>query len=1033
MRSSRHFAPSLLAKSIALVLSTTAIAPVVAQEDDAPEVIKVRGIRGSLQESMSIKRDSKGVVDAISAEDIGKFPDTNLAESLQRISGVSINRNNGEGQNVTVRGFGADKNMVTLNGRMMPAASAYGSGGGTSRAFDFGNLASESVRAVEVYKTGKASIATGGIGATINIKTAKPLDSEGFQASVGAKIVHDTTVVSGDDFTPELSGIFSFANDDSTWGVGLTLSHQTRHSGSSRAGVGGWRFQEWSPEYNAESDTFQYDGFGIADGPNGEQNAAYTSSRIINAPAEGQLFGVPNDLRFYHSDFERDRTNAQVTFQFAPTDDFVATMDYTYAKNELLQQEAQAGFWLTRSHDTITFDTDQPVATGVLITENPGGTKDNTATQIYTAQANELKSIGLNLEYALNDDLIFNFDFHDSSMESLPDDLGGSNIGQLQAGLASPVGLSQSYDFTGEFPLIQVTTDDCVKSRTTDKQDLPACNGVWDTTDVGTNYARVRSSAQKTDISQIKFEGSYVLDDGQFDFGIETRAMEMRQLQSNSTLKQGDWGIANPGELPAGLIEEFDILGQFEDYDTSNTGITAFRGNAVDIMRWGLADYGYPFETEFQTTGVRDHDHTVEEDTFSAYLQYSVEAEVGGMPTNVLAGVRYESTDVTSTSIQAIPLRILWTDNNDFTVVNSTDTNSVTEEHNYNHVLPSLDIDISLTDKIKARMSFGQTIARANYNQLRASVSGIGTDAPTLIGSTPRATASNPGLVPLLSNNFDLSFEYYFADTSYVSIGYFDKRVSNFIGNEQVELPQFDLRDATAGPRAQAAWDALNSIGVTVEETSLFVMTAILDNPQDFPNGAADYLTGVAQAESQLAFSENIATAYDITPNSDDPQYQFLTSRPINNRDANLYGAEFAAQHFFGDTGFGLSANYTLVNGDVKYDNSAAPNISQFALTGLSDSANVVAMYENHGIQARLAYNWRDTFLTQAGRTPRYTEDYSQWDFSVSYNINENATVSFEGINITDEDQRTHSRSVRQVWNIIDLGARYQLSARYAF
>ncbi|KAG1078083.1 hypothetical protein G6F40_016864 [Rhizopus arrhizus] len=113
---------------------------------------------------MNLKRDSQGVVDGIVAEDIGKFPDTNLAESLQRISGVSIDRtSSGEGSKVTVRGIGPDYNLVLLNGRQMPASNLGNGGGGLngSRSFDFANLASESVSAVEVYKTSRADIPAG--------------------------------------------------------------------------------------------------------------------------------------------------------------------------------------------------------------------------------------------------------------------------------------------------------------------------------------------------------------------------------------------------------------------------------------------------------------------------------------------------------------------------------------------------------------------------------------------------------------------------------------------------------------------------------------------------------------------------------------------------------------------------------------------------------------------------------------------------------------------------------------------------------
>ncbi len=137
----------------------------------------VTGMRASLETSMDMKRDAIGVVDAISAEDIGKFPDSNLSESLQRITGISIDRRNGEGALVTARGFGAQYNMVTLNGRTMPAADAFaggnsGDGGvaGQTRAFNFANLASESISAIEVYKTGRADQATGGIGATLNVE-----------------------------------------------------------------------------------------------------------------------------------------------------------------------------------------------------------------------------------------------------------------------------------------------------------------------------------------------------------------------------------------------------------------------------------------------------------------------------------------------------------------------------------------------------------------------------------------------------------------------------------------------------------------------------------------------------------------------------------------------------------------------------------------------------------------------------------------------------------------------------------------------
>ena len=177
------FKKTKISSAILSAAGTIAAGQAIAEANSIDEVV-VTGIRGSLERAMDIKRDSAGVVDAISAEDMGKFPDTNLAESLQRITGVSINRVNGEGSEVTVRGFGGGFNLVTLNGRQMPSANVGTITGnpldqgstGSSRSFDFSNLASEGVQGLQVYKTGRASVATGGIGATINVQTGKPLE-----------------------------------------------------------------------------------------------------------------------------------------------------------------------------------------------------------------------------------------------------------------------------------------------------------------------------------------------------------------------------------------------------------------------------------------------------------------------------------------------------------------------------------------------------------------------------------------------------------------------------------------------------------------------------------------------------------------------------------------------------------------------------------------------------------------------------------------------------------------------------------------
>ena len=992
--------------------------PVIAQEansaDELDEIV-VTGLRGSLQASMTTKRDAVGVVDAINSEDIGKFPDSNLSESLQRITGISISRRDGEGALVTARGFGAEFNMVTLNGRMMPAADAYAGGAGTSRAFNFANLASEAVNAVEVYKTGKASIATGGIGATVNIRTARPLDGNdtGFNANIGVKALHDTTAVVGDDVTPELSGIFSYANDSQTWGVSLSASSQKRDSSSAQADENDWRIQPW-----------------VTPGQPGamELDPGVT---VVNAPAVGQLYGLPNNVVYHFSDRERERTNAQLTLQFQPTDSLLLTADYTFAENHLQEHRGDQGLWFVRRASAIEFDTGQEVATPRMIAENVGQGKDTSYGQELRDQTNTLKSVGLNLDWAVSDTFTLGLDVHDSSMESLPTGYGGG--GGLSFVVAAPVTRTQTFHFNNGFPLLAYTVDDTVipASGGNPAKTLGNGNGELDIPDLGSQPMRIFYQDQVTDITQARLDGTFKFEDGTFQFGVETRAMEMSQKGSENYMPLGDWGIANPGEIPDDLVQNFCVVCQFDDFNTTGAARTGFKADPIPLAEWARTAYGV---NPVASTDYRDF-NTVKEDTKAVYFQVGLNGEFAGRRTHTLLGLRYEKTDVESITNLLVPSAIRWLDNNDFFIDRQTSYTPQVGVADYDHMLPSLDFDIEVVENLKARFSYGKTIARAQYDQMRAAVNVNGPNAPILTGGVPTASASNPGLVPLESENFDLSFEWYFGDLSYVAAGVFEKRVANFIGTEQVEEQWFGLRDVTSGPRAQAARAAVlahpaHTPGTSVNETELFVMAAILDNPMAFPTGAAAYDGSNAQAVA-------IATAYDILPDASDPFFEFLTARPINNREAKIHGFELAGQHFFGETGFGLQANYTIVRGDVEYDNDGDPSVNQFALPGLSDSANLVAMYEKFGLSVRLAWNWRDEYLLSSnrgsGRSPEYVEEYQQIDMSVGYDINDHLALSFEALNLTGEDIRTHGRSVNQFWYLEELGPRYALGARYKF
>jgi TonB-dependent receptor len=147
-----------------------------------------------------------------------------------------------------------------------------------------------------------------------------------------------------------------------------------------------------------------------------------------------------------------------------------------------------------------------------------------------------------------------------------------------------------------------------------------------------------------------------------------------------------------------------------------------------------------------------------------------------------------------------------------------------------------------------------------------------------------------------------------------------------------------------------------------------------------------------------------------------------------------LKGAEINWQHMF-DNGFGFQANYTYVKSDLTYNNTGTG--AQFALLGLSNSANLVGIYEDKNWSVRLAYNWRGQFLSSVAANgnpnPSYVEPYGQVDLSVGYNVNKNLSLSLEAINLTNATQRVHGRTDMQVLSVTQYGPRYMLGARYKF
>ncbi len=995
----KRFNKTPIAASLSLILGSLAGSPVYAADEDGSnaeeeQVVVITGIRGSLISSMNRKRDAVGVVDAITAEDIGKFPDTNLAESLQRITGVSIDRQNGEGSKVTVRGIDPQFNMITLNGRTMPSSSLpLGGGASDTRAYSFENLSSDAVKSLEVYKTGKAHISSGGLGATVNINTARPLDDPGFKASFGGKLLNDSTVIEGSSITPEISGIVSWSDPSEKFGFSINANISKRDSGVVGASVDQWRPGSWDgtvPDMDPLNPTV-----------------------FNNEPAAGATYALPSNLIYYMADRERERKNAQLTFQFKPADNMTATLDYTYSNLYQNEERSELSIWYAEYKDSLTFDNGVS-QTPIRYREerNALAPRDIAVAQINQNFETDNDSIGFNLDWEVSENFGLSFDLHDSSSETTPTK-GYGNF--LKVGMGANIIAAQGADYNNSLPIMNVRFDDC-------NTDIGLnCNNTFDQDDIGTSIQQRAYSENLSEITQAKIDGSYEFDEFSIDFGVESRSMTNHTIQSNINDTMGNWGVENPGELPAGFLTPVDFASQFDDYNTDGAWTQGFRGDAETIGAWAANLYNFAFNRNPNEQTNR----LIEEDVTSIYASFDMSGDFNQMPYNLVIGFRYEDTTSKSTANVAFPVHVLWESNNDFRVINGSpdDKTNFTVENDYDHFLPSLDFNIELQDDLIARFSYSKTIARPTFGNLSAAATVTGgPPAPSILGSGLPGSASsgNPNLVPLESTNYDISLEWYFDDASYVSAGYFQKDVENFIGTGPIVQNFYGLRDASAGPRAQQAIADLNDLGVSVNETNLFSMMA------------ANQL-GVA-FDSMTA--NEYEAAVDIVPNSDDPLMQFLFQAPVNNKTATIDGWELAAQHFFGESGFGIQANITLVDSDAEFDLSAAPDVTQFALVGVSDSANLVFMYEKDQWHGRLSYNWRDKFLNNAAiynSEPEFVEEYSQIDLSAGYQFNDDLSFNFEIINLTEENRRTHGRTDVQLWRMEQFGKRFSLGARYTF
>lgn len=1011
MQKSR-FRNTALAQGIALALGASMVPPAFAQAAQDEEAaaneqgglsiideIVVTGFRQSLVNSMDIRRQSTGVVDAITAIDIGKFPDQNLAEALQRIPGVSINRVNNEGSQITVRGFGPEFNLVTLNGRSMPTAGG--------RSFDFNDLATEGVKSVEVYKTSDVSLPTGGIGATVNISTPRPLDKPGFTGVISGKGVHETSSSDSqirdlDRVTPEIAGLYSQTFADDKFGVLVSASFQSRDNREEFAVVDNWAPNRQLDGGNVNNNNLREDG----------------------------VWWHPQNIGYGWNEVSRDRINAQGVLQYAPTDRFTATLDYTYSELDTESDSNSVGIWFECPNIDATVNERGSV---VEVTQSCGDYSTNIA-RTHTIKENN--SLGVNLEWQATDSLTFALDAHSSSSELRGGNIAGEPgssanliIGNTNCPWCADAGpgfgpatagidLQTARYPSGGIPLFDVT----FRAGDGSPQDflLPS--------DLGSLFGQAFNTRLENDIDQIQLKGSW--DNlsssalSRVDFGYSRTEQEFTNRNAYSGLLPAGFWLTSAQYWPndgwdtgnfGGLLSNFSNGGNYSidqyytvDFDTAvNQFETIGVGDPIEPVYWP----GWP--ADFQDpSGQRGRfwsgplgnagEARVKETIDAFYTQAVVEEQINGMPFTAVLGLRYEDTELESTGLEVPATAIVWVGGNEFAYEFASEPTPRTGKSDNKFWLPSISTSLEFMEDVIGRAAYSRTISRPPIGALGPNRDFVGN--PT--NRNRQVNAGNPDLLPFVSDNLDLAIEYYYAPGSYVSLGHFRKRVDNFLVSTTIQELFEGLNDPYIGADAQQARAELAEENIPVTDQNVF---------------------------QRINENLGVPITTPVRARDDDPLAEFNVTTTDNLEIGNVHGWEVAIQHLFANTGWGVQANATFVSGDVDADREILDQ--SFALPGLSDSRNLSVFYENDHISTRLAYNWRDEFLAgfdQFG-APVYTEDYDQLDFILTWFATDRLAVFVEGINITKETQRTYSRYKEQFLAGNQYGARYSLGARYKF
>ncbi|WP_340678758.1 TonB-dependent receptor [Paraglaciecola sp.] len=726
-------------------------------ESAETEKIEVRGIRASSAENLAIKRLSNAVVDAITAEDIGKFPDKNVADSLQRVPGVVIQRNGGEGSSVSIRGLSPTLTFTQLNGNFIAASS-----GNPSRSFSYELLPSNLVGKVELFKSSEARLDEGGVGGTVIVHSRKPLDMEKNSGVVSLEYTYaDIT----DKYEPQLSGIYSWKTDEEDFGflVGFTQQDRTNRTQTSRVNIINKNY-----EY-----TERRDGQVIEGGAQGFARQSFVQDVLEE---------------------DRQRTGVQFTAQWRPTDNFEIGFNYFQFKlglDSVLNQLEYPEWHDSNQYMTNVFvDADAQYVTGIDYGRAISG------------QALNAQIPRMNGEYKIEESTSDTFDFF---AEYEGDNF---NLKFVAGHTEAEGGPSEKYraayysggtaDYWGwRFDNKNLITN--IDSEIFNR--LKAGEGGQ--ADIGATDSSFVGGTQEEDYAQI--DTDWFVDWGIVEtlrFGMKYRKGSIFRDTRNTFYLAKDFDVAAGEARPDGINLDDDysrnggiplLTTVIADQPLGNLG-GSINTNIFPAVNW------HKYQQELQNNFKRytryepDYVYEVEEEVKVAYVQadYKWENLRGNF------GVRFVDTVNTNTASDRLVFRLdrFNLEGGDVSQANGVVTETVVnpKENSYSHVLPSFNIAWDMNDDWVLRGAAAKVISRPDYADLgsyqtltyrssewEADSSSLPEFNPIRDGEGWTGGGGNSSLRPLESVQYDLSLEYYYGEGSGISLALFLKNIDNFV------------------------------------------------------------------------------------------------------------------------------------------------------------------------------------------------------------------------------------------------------------